>query len=590
MQKSALGRPCVTPFAVRLWASAWSRRRCAIWAPPLDDESRNRFRRLAAARSPDNVDYPNSFGDPAIDDRDAFLDGEAYDEDDNACEAQVPTFRRDLSPMLSLDEVRLKIAESAALDALLESARADRDLAADVLDAMISAALRLLHEFKPLELANLAWSVAVLRLPRPHFFRALDAFLNVDGALDGFGPRDLSKIAWSFSRVDYPPQLFFEVLAVAAEKAMPDFDAESVAQTAWAFARTSTARPSLYEALAINAITEMEHFRAEHLALTALSFANHVEAFPDDVVSNTVFFERAASAAVLRLGDFDALGLTHLASAFSKTSRQKSASHKLDGGDAGYYDENLFAALAAHVCDPRNETHVSRFEPPGLFSLVQSFADARCRHDGLFRAVSETLLDRGALEQLRPVQLAKLASYFARLDYSFDCFPAFFASIENQIALQLPVVNSAERLTAAWAFCALGGAARPVVYKLRPSGRNALDLDRWPVGKLARLNDLRIHLALTEPQREPTRASTAPRRFLDGSWTIRCDPTRSESDPSPYKRRSFCNTTPLRAPEYAGAPRVAQAGPLAYAAGDGVVRPPREAGPRRARHVQVRES
>jgi hypothetical protein len=139
-------------------------------------------------------------------------------------------------------------------------------------DAIATAAVAWLHDFKPQDLASTAWAFAAADHPAPML---LDAIATAAAPrLRDFKPQGLANTAWAFATAGHAaPALLDAIAAVVAAARLRDFAPQDIANTAWAFAATGQPVPALFDAIATAAARRLRDFKPQNLASTAWAFA-----------------------------------------------------------------------------------------------------------------------------------------------------------------------------------------------------------------------------------------------------------------------------------------------------------------------------
>ncbi|KAG8469346.1 hypothetical protein KFE25_007864 [Diacronema lutheri] len=126
-------------------------------------------------------------------------------------------------------------------------------------------------DFKPQELANIAWGFAKAGLRAPPLFEMVER--ESVRQLRNFKPIELASLAWAFAR-DGTGKLsssdaLFEGIAREAEARIDEFNVRSLFNLAWAFAATRRADERLFDAIALAALPVCDSLPPQQLAVLA---------------------------------------------------------------------------------------------------------------------------------------------------------------------------------------------------------------------------------------------------------------------------------------------------------------------------------
>ena len=126
-------------------------------------------------------------------------------------------------------------------------------------------------EFKPHELANMAWSFATACQLCEKIFAALA--MAVERRVSDLNAQARANSAWSFATAHWLDEKLFPVLARAAERRVGECKPQGLANTAGAFATAGQLDEKLFAALARAAERRASEFNVRELANTAWAFA-----------------------------------------------------------------------------------------------------------------------------------------------------------------------------------------------------------------------------------------------------------------------------------------------------------------------------
>ena len=143
-------------------------------------------------------------------------------------------------------------------------------LFAAVAEAAVRGGLR---EFKPQELANMAWAFAKAGHKAPPLLDAI-ATEAVRSDLRNFKPQELTNTVWAFATAGQEAPALLSAIALEAAPRLFEFNPQNLANTAWAFAKAGHKAPALLDAIATEAVRSgLRDFNPQDLANTAWAFA-----------------------------------------------------------------------------------------------------------------------------------------------------------------------------------------------------------------------------------------------------------------------------------------------------------------------------
>jgi hypothetical protein len=245
--------------------------------------------------------------------------------------------------------------------------------------------LRLVHEFKPQELANMAWAFATAGVAAPTLFTAV-----AEGAvprMHEFKPQELSNMAWAFAKADHAATALFDSVDKAAAPLLHEFKPQELANTAWAFAAAGHAAPAFFDGVGKAAAPRLHAFKPQE-------FLNMVWAFAKVGHSAPLLFDAAAKAAAPRLDEFKPQDFANTAWAFAT---------------AGHAAPALFDSVAKAAAPRLHE-----FKPQELANTAWAFASAGHAAPVLFDGVGKAAALR--LHEFKPQLFANTAWAFSVID------------------------------------------------------------------------------------------------------------------------------------------------------------------------------
>ena len=147
--------------------------------------------------------------------------------------------------------------------------------------------------FNAQALANTAWAYSRTGRASPPLLHALAS--EATPRLSEFKPQELASLAWSFTACcrsasaaswcsdRHLPSMaaLFRALSEAAPPRLGEFAPQGLANLAWAFAAGGQPAPALFDALAAEATPRLAEFKPQELASLAWSFATAGHAAPE---------------------------------------------------------------------------------------------------------------------------------------------------------------------------------------------------------------------------------------------------------------------------------------------------------------------
>lgn len=206
---------------------------------------------------------------------------------------------------------RLKPVELAMLSWSAARLQVDEPSVADALARGISAHA---GQMQPKMLSFSVWSLAKLNHgPDPPLTAA--AMAAAAPQLLHFRPRELANLAWGLALLGGSDKKFYRSVADALATCSQPQPPKSVAKYAWAFARAGAYRPALYDQLAGWALPQIGAFTTHDLCTMLWSFAVHQHL-------HAPFLEAATSAVTQRLHLFTPSDLSWVACAFARLNHR----------------------------------------------------------------------------------------------------------------------------------------------------------------------------------------------------------------------------------------------------------------------------
>lgn len=127
------------------------------------------------------------------------------------------------------------------------------------------------RDFKPQELANMAWGFAKAGVRSGPLFEMVER--ESLPKLAAFKPIELASLAWAFAKdgagAEAGSDELFAGIAREAEARIGEFNARALFNLAWAFAATRRSDPRLFDAIAAAAIPECAAFSPHQIAVLA---------------------------------------------------------------------------------------------------------------------------------------------------------------------------------------------------------------------------------------------------------------------------------------------------------------------------------
>jgi len=327
--------------------------------------------------------------------------------------------------------------------------------------------------FNPQNVSNLLWAMAAVEFRSDGFTAAVLAHLT-DDELRAFNAQDLSNLAWSFATLHCKHDEFFARLANAARKRLRAFEAQHMGTMAWAFAQLGIRSERLFSALADElAARNLATVESQHLA--NLVWALVSLAFPSQALLHRIADHLTARG----FAAFDVPSISRIAVAFAKSSK-----------DANVIVLGMFSRLAADVAAPGV---LERFRGVDVAELASAFARVSAR-DAPFERIARHCT--GVVRHWRPDDLAALFRAFAHAGHvDAELCGALQAEVT---ARSLNAFDTQRLVDIAWAASALAcHEARSLVNSI------ALACASRPVLTLHGLADLAWALCCAELLGEP---------------------------------------------------------------------------------------
>lgn len=141
------------------------------------------------------------------------------------------------------------------------------------MDAIASAAIALIQEFKPQDLSNIAWSFANLGVGNEQLLNAIASAAIAKISL--FQPQDLGNTFWAYAKLEIPPgEALRETISSAVLRRINQLEPQNLAMTAWAFSTLGIVDEPLLAAIASAAIRRISEFATHDLANLLWSYPN----------------------------------------------------------------------------------------------------------------------------------------------------------------------------------------------------------------------------------------------------------------------------------------------------------------------------
>lgn len=123
------------------------------------------------------------------------------------------------------------------------------------LEEAITAALMVISEFQPQDIAISAWALAKMSLKAPPLQDALADRLFA--LLEEFRATDLAKMAWAFARQRVDDGPIFDALASCFVASVSSATAAELSSMAWAIAKVLIVHTPLFDAISAAAVARI---------------------------------------------------------------------------------------------------------------------------------------------------------------------------------------------------------------------------------------------------------------------------------------------------------------------------------------------
>lgn len=224
------------------------------------------------------------------------------------------------------------------------------------------------NELKPQDLSNIAWALTKLGLLNAALFGVLSR--HIVRTISDFEPVNLSMMLWAFARAGFLDEKMFRVAAVEVKEQLHEFEPQQIANTTWAMAKSGFVDEELFLSAADIALQKLAQFQPMNYSMLLYSFSLAKLPHPN-------LFEKVGkrcTVQALSSAQSSPHVITNLASAFS---------------DVGAINVEVFNAIAQVA-----STSLHDFRSQQIVILIEAFAKAKVRHEGLLASVSSTVVSR----------------------------------------------------------------------------------------------------------------------------------------------------------------------------------------------------